>query len=144
MSLVNTCAKNLRRTNLIHFFVANCDKNKSKFRFKGFWISVVRRHVLKNLFTGKSTTEALFFASINPQYDNGLFIESPGQYMKIPSSEHSQNMFCTQIVFVLFLFWHSEQFVYTTCSESVLSLYFSCTELVIYWTICCRIVGWLM
>ena len=29
-----------------------------------------------------------------------------------------------------------KQFVYTTCSQNVLSLQFSCTELVIQWTIC--------
>ena len=27
-----------------------------------------------------------------------------------------------------FLFWHSKQFVYTTCSQHVLSVEFSCTE----------------
>ena len=40
------------------------------------------------LCTGKSLSEALIFASTNPQYDNRLFIESLVQYMKIPSSEH--------------------------------------------------------
>ena len=49
--------------------------------------------------TGKSMTEALIFASTNPQYDNRLFIELPLQCMKIPSSEHKKNMLCTQIVF---------------------------------------------
>ena len=29
------------------------------------------------LFTGKSFSEALIFASINPQYDNRLFMELP-------------------------------------------------------------------
>jgi hypothetical protein len=38
--------------------------------------------------TGKWLSEALIFVSTNPQYDNRLFIESPVQYMKIPSSEH--------------------------------------------------------
>ena len=36
---------------------------------------------------------------------------------------------------------NKKQFVYTTCSESVLSLQFSCTELVIQRPICCHIVG---
>ena len=36
--------------------------------------------------TGKSLSEALIFASTNPQYDNRLFIELQVQYMKIPSS----------------------------------------------------------
>ena len=40
-----------------------------------------------------------------------------------------------------FLFFHSEQFMYATCSQHVLSLEFSCTELVIQWTICRHIVG---
>ena len=45
--------------------------------------------------TGKSLSEALFFASTNPQYDVKLFIELQVQYMKIASSEHAQNMLCT-------------------------------------------------
>ena len=49
--------------------------------------------------TGKSMSETLVFASTNPQYDNRLSIELPVQYMNIRSSEHSQNMFCTQSVF---------------------------------------------
>ena len=43
---------------------------------------------LWNPTTGKSMSEALIFASTNPQYDNRLFIELPVQYMKIPSLEH--------------------------------------------------------
>ena len=36
--------------------------------------------------TGKFLSEALIFASTNPQYDETLFIELRVQYMKIPSS----------------------------------------------------------
>ena len=49
--------------------------------------------------TGKSLSEALIFASTNPQHDNRLFIELQVQYMKIPSPEHGENMLCTEIVF---------------------------------------------
>ena len=54
--------------------------------------------------TGKSMSEALIFASTNPQYDNRLFIELPLLYMTIPSSEHAwgeheENMLCRQIDF---------------------------------------------
>ena len=49
--------------------------------------------------TGKSLSEALIFESTNPQYDERLFIELQIQYMKIPSSEHEENMLCTEIVF---------------------------------------------
>ena len=77
--------------------------------------------------TGKSFSEALSFVTTNPQYDKRLFIELQVQYIKIPSSEH--------VVF-FDLFWHSVQFMYTTCSQHVLSLEFSCTELVIQWTTC--------
>ena len=52
---------------------------------------------LKSL-TGKSLSEAIIFASTNPQYDQRLFIELQVQYMKIPSSEHGKNMLCTEIV----------------------------------------------
>ena len=56
------------------------------------------------LFTGKSLSEALIFASTNPQYDNRLFIESPVQYMKIPSSEH---VVYTNWVFVFVLIFRT-------------------------------------
>ena len=67
--------------------------------------------MLTIMITGKSFSEVLIPASTNPQYDKRLSSELPVQYMKIPSSEH------------------------------VLSLEFSCTELVIQWTIFCHIVG---
>jgi hypothetical protein len=48
--------------------------------------------------TGKSLSEALIFASTNPQYDNRLFIVHENCKLRIPA-EH----LCTQIVvFVLF------------------------------------------
>ena len=46
-------------------------------------------------FTGKSFSEALIFASTNPQYDKRLFIESRVQCMKITSSDHV--CFCVDI-----------------------------------------------
>jgi len=44
--------------------------------------------------TGKSLSEALIFASTNPQYDNGLFIELRAQQMKIASLEHVYRNYC--------------------------------------------------
>ena len=44
-------------------------------------------------------SEALIFASSNPQYDDRLFIELQVQYMKIPSSEHRENMLSIETVF---------------------------------------------
>ena len=52
--------------------------------------------------TGKSMSEALIFVSTNPQYGNRLFIELPAQYMKIPSSEHGENMGRTYCAHKLF------------------------------------------
>ena len=49
--------------------------------------------------TGESLSEALIFASTNPIYDDRLFIELQVQNMKIPISEHGENMLCTEIVF---------------------------------------------
>ena len=45
------------------------------------------------------------------------------------STEYLQNMLCTQIV-VFVLFWHSEQFWYTTCSADVASFWkrFTCIK----------------
>ena len=51
--------------------------------------------------TGKSLSEALIFASINPQYDNRLFMELPVQHMKTTSAEHAQNMFLPRSTHVL-------------------------------------------
>ena len=45
--------------------------------------------------TGNFFSEALILASTNPQYDDRLFIELQVQNMKIPSSEHVENMLCT-------------------------------------------------
>ena len=63
-------------------------------------------------------SEALIFSSTNPQYDSRLFIESPGQYMKIPSSDY---VVYTNCVF----FWYSKQFMYTTCSELGIFMYWT-------------------
>ena len=75
-----------------------------------------------SVFTGKSLSEALIFASTNPQYDDLLFIELQVQYVKIPSSEHVENMLCAEIDFDI---------QNNLCTLHVLSLQFSCTELVI-------------
>ena len=51
--------------------------------------------------TGKFLSEALIFASTNPQYDNRLFIELQVQYMKIPSSNLGRTC-CVQKLFLTF------------------------------------------
>ena len=68
--------------------------------------------------TGKSLSEALILAATNPKYDQRLFIELQVQYMKTTSSEHVVYTNC-----FLFLFGHSEQFMYTNCSELVVLMY---------------------
>ena len=76
--------------------------------------------------TGKSLLEALIFASTNPQYDDRLFIELRVQYMKIPSSEHVENMLCAQVisfVFVLTFRTIDVHNMYVTCSELGISMY---------------------
>ena len=42
--------------------------------------------------------------------------------MKIPTSEHVVYTNC-------FLFWYSEQFMYTTCSELVIFMYWTCSSI---------------
>ena len=62
------------------------------------------------MYTGKSLSEALIFASTNPQYDDRLFIELKVQYMKIPSSNLGrtcsvQKLFLTfRTIFVRIMF----------------------------------------
>ena len=52
-------------------------------------------------YTGKSLSEALIFASTNPQYDYRLFIELQVQDMKIPSSNLVRTC-CVQKLFLTF------------------------------------------
>ena len=61
--------------------------------------------------TGKSMSEALILESINPQYDERLFIKFPEKY--------KLRICCVQI-----LFWMSKQ-KNNFCAQHVLSLYFS-------------------
>ena len=60
---------------------------------------LIQRFWKEIICTGKFLLEALIFASTNPQYDDRLFIELQVQYVKIPSSEHGENMLCTEIDF---------------------------------------------
>ena len=62
--------------------------------------------------TGNSLSEALIFASTNPQYDDRLFIVHKNCKLRIPA-EH--------VVYTNCFFLHSEQFGYTTCSADVAS-----------------------
>ena len=61
-----------------------------------FWQSKVMQ--ISRPTTGQSLSEALIFASTNPQYKDRLFIELQVQYMKIPSSNLGENMLCIEIV----------------------------------------------
>ena len=80
--------------------------------FDSFW---------SHIDTGKSLSEALILASTNPQYDDRLFIDLQ-VYMKMASSDHVVYTIC-------FLFWHSEQFIYTTCSELAIFMYWTCNSM---------------
>ena len=64
--------------------------------------------------TGKSLSDTLIFASINPQYDNRLFIEIQVQYMKIQSSNLGRT-YCVQKLFLTFrtIFVHN---MFSLCS----------------------------
>ena len=59
-------------------------------------------------------SEALIFASTNPQYDDRLFIELQVQYMKIPSSNLGRTC-CVQKLFLIFrtIFVHN---MFSPCS----------------------------
>ena len=80
--------------------------------------------------TDKSVSEPLIFASNNYklnilQYDNRLFIKLPVQYMKSPSSEHSQDMYCTQIVCF--------DIQNNLCTQNVLALFWAWNFHVLNW-----------
>ena len=59
-------------------------------------------------------SEALIFASTNPQYDDRLFIELQVQCIKFQAQTWGEHVVYRNC------FWHSEQFLYTTCSTHVL------------------------
>ena len=63
-------------------------------------------------------SKPLILASTNLQYEKRLFIELPAQYMKTTSSEHGDNMLCTQIVFC-FCFDIQNNF----CTQHVLPMF---------------------
>ena len=70
--------------------------------------------------------EALSFASTNPQYDDRLFIELQFNTWKFQAQtwgEHIAYRNC---------FWHSEQFLYTTCSPHVLQKEELLTKIYLY------------
>ena len=64
--------------------------------------------------TSKSLSEALIFASTNPQYDDRLFIGLQVQYMKIPSSNLGRTC-CVQKLFLTYrtIFVHN---MFSPCS----------------------------
>ena len=70
-------------------------------------------NLTNNRFTGKSFSEALIFASVNPQYDKRLFIEFPEKY-KFTTC-------CVQKLFFCFCF----DIQNNICTQHVLNLYFS-------------------
>ena len=81
--------------------------------------------MLKIWGTCKSFSEALILPSVNPEYDTRLFIEFP---LEIQVQKKIVYKKC-----FLFLFWHSKQDLYTTCSELVYFGGFNEQSLVILW-----------
>ena len=77
--------------------------------------------------TGKSFSEAIIFASTNPQYDNRLFIELLVQYMKIASSNLGRTC-CVQKLFLTFrtIFVHN---MFSPCSELGIFMYWTCNSM---------------
>ena len=75
------------------------------------WLLAIKLIKASESIASKSLSEALIFASTNPQYDKILFTDLPVQHMKTTSPEHIlytncfcfdiQNNFCTQHVLSL-------------------------------------------
>ena len=61
--------------------------------------------IIDHLPTGKSVSEALILESVNPQYDERLFIEFPEKYKctNIHLNVKTKTNFCTQHVVKLYL-----------------------------------------
>ena len=71
----------------------------------------------KKFVTGKSVSEALILESVNPQYDERLFIEFQEKY-KFTTC-------CVQKLFFCFCF----DIQNNICTQHVLNLYFSCNSM---------------
>ena len=88
------------------------------------------------LHTGKSFSEALILASTNPQYDKRLFIDLPVQYMKTTSSEHVVYINCFGCQNK-----NKNQFMYTTCSEFAVFMYWIGKSMTNLWSFAC--ISWI-
>ena len=77
--------------------------------------------------TGKSVSEALILKSVNPQYDDRLFIELQVQYKKIASSEHVKNILSTKIVLNV-----KTRTKNNFCTQHVLDMSLTFSELAIF------------
>ena len=75
--------------------------------------------------TGKSVSEALILESVNPQYDDRLFIELGVHYKKIAISEHVKNILCTKIVL-------NVKTKNNLCTQHILLMFFPCFKLAIF------------
>ena len=72
-------------------------------------------------------SEALYFASTNPQYDDRLFIELQVKYIKIPISNLWRSC-CVQKLFLTFrtIFVHN---MFSQCSELGIFPYWTCNSM---------------
>ena len=80
----------------------------------GIWAIFAARKAQEEMHTGYSLSEALILASINPKYDNRLFIELQVQYMKIPSSNLGKTCFVQKLFLTIrTIFLHN---MFSPCS----------------------------
>ena len=90
--------------------------------------TVIFNQYISKLITGKSLSEALIFASTNPQYDDKLFIELQYKFntWKLQAQTWGEHVVYRNC------FWHSEQFLYTICSPHVLQKEELLTKIYLY------------
>ena len=102
----------ISKTGRIQIFLLRFHSIPSEFEFFNFIVHII------DIYTGKSLSEALIFASTNPQYDD---IELQVQYMKIPSSNLGRTC-CLQKLFLTFrsIYLHN---MFSTCSELGIFMY---------------------
>ena len=100
--------------------------NSSKIQSKQLTMSGSAAISAMELFTSKSLSESFILTSTNPKYEKRLFIDLPVQYVKTTSSEHGENMLCTQIVFFVFVLTFKTIYahnMFSLCSELVVFMY---------------------
>ena len=115
----NSCKNRIR----IPIIFKQAAQRQRRWLFVNFCYCLTKVYQKIAVCKGKFFSEALIFASTNPQYDKILFMELPVQYMKIQSSEHGENMIRTCCVLTQIVFCFCFEIQNNLCTQHVLNMF---------------------